>query len=129
MALFNLPKTKSTKSKDKVIASKSTQLKTPAPSIKGGAGLLNRIEQIKQMVEKNLGQYRDEYIYITESGNRADKEQHDRPVCRSEMPVRPPSGKKTQEDRNQHINPKLGDHTQQSDRLPLFLLLFGFSLF
>lgn len=66
MALFNLPKTKSTKSKDKVIVSKATQLKTPAPSIKGGVGLLNRIEQIKQVVTRNLGKYTDEYIAITE---------------------------------------------------------------
>jgi len=65
MALFSLPKTKSTKSKDKSIAGKSIQMKTPAPSIKGGAGLLDRIAAIKQMVDRSLGKYKDEYIYIT----------------------------------------------------------------
>lgn len=64
MPLFKLPKTKSTKSQDKSIAVK--QVKQPVPSIKGGTGLLDRIEQIKQMVDRNLGKYKDEYIYITD---------------------------------------------------------------
>lgn len=63
MPLFKLPKTRSTKSQDKAIAMR--QVKQPVPSIKGGTGLLDRIEQIKQMVDRSLGQYKDKYLYIT----------------------------------------------------------------
>lgn len=66
MPLFSLPKTKSSKVSDKSIISKSQQSKVLVPSIKGGTGLLGRIEQIKQKVEQNLGKYRDKYIYITD---------------------------------------------------------------
>ena len=64
MPLFKLPKTKTTRATDKSIASKT--VKQAVPSIKGGTGLLDRIEQIKQMVERSLGKYKDDYIYITE---------------------------------------------------------------
>ena len=67
-------------------------------------------------------------IYIAKSRDRADEKPNDRPISRPEMPVDHSANKETQKDRNQHIDPKLGDHTQQSYRLPFFLLLFGFSL-
>lgn len=66
MPLFKLPTTKTTRNQDKVIAGKSTVLKQAVPSLKGGTSLLARIEQIKQMVERNLGQYKEEYMCITD---------------------------------------------------------------
>lgn len=66
MPLFTLPKTRTTRASDKAIMDKSKANKQPVPSIKGGTGLLDRIEQIKQMVERSLGKYTDEYIVITE---------------------------------------------------------------
>lgn len=64
MPLFKLPTTKSTKASDKKIAVKQTR--QPVPSIKGGTGILDRIEQIKQMVDRSLGQYKDEYEFVTD---------------------------------------------------------------
>lgn len=67
MPLFKLPKTKTTKDTDKSVVSRSTLKKEPAPAIKGGAGILDRIDQIKRMVEAKLGKYKDEYVYITDA--------------------------------------------------------------
>lgn len=64
MPLFTLPKTKTTRATDKSIINKTER--QPVPSMKGGTGILDRIEQIKQMVEKSLGQYKDDYICITD---------------------------------------------------------------
>ena len=66
MPLFTLPKTKTTRAQDKAITNKTVQVKQAVPSIKGGAGLLERIENIKQMVERSLGQYKDEYMVINQ---------------------------------------------------------------
>lgn len=64
MPLFKLPKTRASKAQDQQIATR--QLTQTVPSIKGGTGILSRIEQIKQMVDRSLGKYRDDYIYITD---------------------------------------------------------------
>lgn len=66
MPLFTLPKTRTTRASDKAIMDKSKANKQPVPAIKGGTGLLDRIEQIKQMVERSLGQHKDEYLAITD---------------------------------------------------------------
>lgn len=66
MPLFQLPKTKTNRALDKSIAGKTATAKQVVPSLKGGTSLIGRIEQIKQMVEKNLGKYRDEYLCITD---------------------------------------------------------------
>lgn len=66
MPLFSLPKTKSTKTGDKNAVRRAGQKKEPVPSIKGGTGIIDKIETIRVMVERHLGQYKDEYIYITD---------------------------------------------------------------
>ena len=59
--------TRPNKIQDKNIAlkSKSSAAKVPT-TIKGGGTLLNRINEIKATVEKNLGQYKDKYQIIRE---------------------------------------------------------------
>lgn len=62
--LFEVPK-RSDRTQDKSIATRSkTTIATPSITVKGGDGVLGRINQIKAMVEKSLGQYRDEYQVI-----------------------------------------------------------------
>lgn len=63
MPLFEMPK-RATKIQDKKIASSSKTSISALPSVKGGNDILSRINQIKASVEKNLGQYRDEYQVI-----------------------------------------------------------------
>ena len=65
MPLFEVPKRLS-KEQDKKIAGKSLINRTSVPTVKGNGGILGRINEIKAVVEKNLGQYRDEYIVIRE---------------------------------------------------------------
>lgn len=64
MALFNVPK-RAGREQDKTIAKKSTTKARSATTVKGG-GLLGQINQIKATVEKNLGQFKDDYVIITE---------------------------------------------------------------
>ena len=61
MALLNI--SRSTKSQDKKIAQKAQSTRQAVRTVKGG-GVASRINEIKLMVEKNLGQYTDEYIVI-----------------------------------------------------------------
>lgn len=63
MALFEVP-SRPGRAQDKSIASKSKKVTIATPTVKGGDGLLGRINQIKAMVERNLGQYKDEYQVI-----------------------------------------------------------------
>ena len=68
MPLFEVevPK-RNSKALDKKIASKSNiNLPTANISVKSGNGLLGRINEIKAVVERNLGQYKDKYIVIRE---------------------------------------------------------------
>ena len=62
MALFNVPK-RAGREQDKVVAKKSTTKARSATTVKGG-GLLGQINQIKATVEKNLSQFKDDYIII-----------------------------------------------------------------
>lgn len=65
MPLFDIPK-RANRQADKKVASKSKTMATVMPAVKGGDGVLGRINQIKAMVERNLGKYKDEYIVIRE---------------------------------------------------------------
>ena len=62
MALFKVPQ-RAGKSADKAIASKSKN-KSKAPTTVKGSSVLSQINQIKAMVEKNLGKYKDDYLII-----------------------------------------------------------------
>ena len=64
MALFNVPK-RPGREHDTVIAKKSATKARSTTTVKGG-GLLGQINQIKAMVEKYLGKFKDDYIVITE---------------------------------------------------------------
>lgn len=64
--LFNIPN-RAGRSKDTRIAKKAkSRAKSGSVSIKGGNTVLGRINEIKAAVNKNLGQYKDDYILITE---------------------------------------------------------------
>lgn len=63
MPLFNIPN-RPTKADDAKIAGKSKSTKKVSTSVRGGNNLLARINEIKLAVEKNLGQYVDEYQII-----------------------------------------------------------------
>lgn len=65
MPLFEVPK-RSGRDQDKKILSKSKVSKKSTLTVKTGSGMLGRISEIKAMVEKNLGQYKDDYIIIEE---------------------------------------------------------------
>ena len=65
MALFDLPN-RNTKENDARIAKKSAKTIKSQTMIRGGNDLLSRIEAIKAMVDRSLGQYRDEYIVINQ---------------------------------------------------------------
>lgn len=60
MPLFNIPQ-RAGREADKNIAKKSNSKSAP---IKKTSGVLDRIDAIKVMVDRNLGKFRDEYIVI-----------------------------------------------------------------
>lgn len=64
MALFNVPK-RPGREQDKAIASKSKSKSKSATTLKGG-GVLGQINQIKAMVEKHLGEFKEDYLVITD---------------------------------------------------------------
>ena len=67
MALFNVPQ-RAGKGNDNAIAKKlKVTPKKSATTIKGGGGLMGRIAEIKAMVEKHLGQFKDDYIIIQDN--------------------------------------------------------------
>lgn len=63
MALFTVPK-RVGKEQDKAIASKIKKKTAQATTAVKGSGVLGQINQIKAMVEKNLGKFKDDYIVI-----------------------------------------------------------------
>lgn len=63
--LFEVPK-RSTKSQDIKIAKKAKAPVKSTPIVRGGDSILGRVTEIKALVEKNLGQYRDQYILIND---------------------------------------------------------------
>lgn len=66
MALFEVPK-RAGKAQDSTIAKKANKKGkgASAVTVKGGGGVLGRIADIKAMVEKNLGKYKDKYQIIS----------------------------------------------------------------
>lgn len=64
MPLFEIPNRTTSKAQDKKIVSKTKSTRVSVPTIKGGNDILSRINQIKAVVEKNLGQYKEEYQLI-----------------------------------------------------------------
>ena len=63
MALFKIPK-RAGRQQDQLVAKKSKKLTKSVPTVRSGNSLLSKISQIKMMVEKNLGKYKDDYIII-----------------------------------------------------------------
>lgn len=70
MPLFSIPK-RAGREQDSKLAKKSNTRKTVSTTVRGGNSLLAQINQIKAMVEKNLGQFKDDYIII-----RTEEELH-----------------------------------------------------
>lgn len=64
MALFNVPK-RPGREQDKAIAGKSKTIVKATTSVRGGSSVLGQINQIKAMVEKHLGKFKDDYEIIT----------------------------------------------------------------
>jgi len=63
MALFSV-KRKTSASQDKSIAVRAKTSQKATTLIRGGSSLLGQVNQIKAMVEKNLGQFKDDYVII-----------------------------------------------------------------
>ena len=63
MPLFSIPK-RAGREQDNKLAKKSNTSRKAQTTVRGGNSLLARINQIKAMVEKNLGQFKDEYVII-----------------------------------------------------------------
>lgn len=63
MALFKVPK-RPGRDNDKAIASKSKKSVTSRTTTVKGGGLLGQINQIKAMVEKHLGKFKNDYVII-----------------------------------------------------------------
>ena len=63
MALFSV-KRKASTSQDKAVALKSKTSQKATTLIRGGSSLLGRINQIRAVVEKNLGQFKNDYVII-----------------------------------------------------------------
>ena len=71
MALFNVPK-RAGREQDRTIASKSKSKTRSTTTAVRGSGVLGQINQIKAMVEKYLGKFKDDYVIIT-----TEKQLHD----------------------------------------------------
>lgn len=64
MSLFDIPKRPGRESDAGIAKKSNSKSRVTAPTIKGGGTLLEKISAIKAMVEKNLGQFKDDYIII-----------------------------------------------------------------
>ena len=72
MALFTVPQ-RAGKSADNTIAKKSNKQVVKSPTtVKSGGGLIDKINTIRAVFEKNLGDLKDEYIIITEENVLAE---------------------------------------------------------
>lgn len=71
MPLFEV-KSRPGRSADSKVVKKSKVAKKSISTARGGDSLLGRINEIKAMVEKNLGEYRDEYIVIRDENTLSD---------------------------------------------------------
>lgn len=63
MPLFSIPK-RAGREQDNKLAKKSNTSRKAQTTVRGGNSLLAKINQIKAMVEKNLGQFKDDYVII-----------------------------------------------------------------
>ena len=63
MPLFSIPK-RAGREQDNKLAKKSNTSRKVQTTVRGGNSLLAKINQIKAMVEKNLGQFKDDYVII-----------------------------------------------------------------
>ena len=63
MPLFSIPK-RAGREQDNKLAKKSNTSRKAQTTVRGGNSLLAQINQIKAMVEKNLGQFKDDYVII-----------------------------------------------------------------
>lgn len=63
MPLFSIPK-RAGREQDNKLAKKSNTSRKAQTTVRGGNSLLAQINQIKAMVEKNLGQFKDDYLII-----------------------------------------------------------------
>ena len=63
MALFKVPE-RAGRSADSAIAKRANSAKKSSTTIRGGGGLVERINTARAMTEKNLGKYREKYIVI-----------------------------------------------------------------
>ena len=69
MPLFELPKRAGRAGASKV-AKKANARATKAPAtVKGGGGLVERINTDRALVEKNLGKYRDDFSVIRDEAD------------------------------------------------------------
>ena len=68
-ALFKVPE-RAGRTADSKIAKKANTKSVKSPTVvRGGGGLVERINSARAIVEKNLGQYRDDYIVIRDEDN------------------------------------------------------------
>ena len=63
MALFKVPE-RAGRTADASIAKRANSAKKSSTTVKGGGGLVERINTARALTEKNLGKYRDDYISI-----------------------------------------------------------------
>ena len=63
MALFKVPE-RAGRTADASIAKRANSAKKSSTTVKGGGGLVERINTARALTEKNLGKYRDDYICI-----------------------------------------------------------------
>ena len=63
MPLFSIPK-RAGREQDNKLAKKSNTSRKVQTTVRGGNSLLAQINQIKAMVEKHLGQFKDDYVII-----------------------------------------------------------------
>lgn len=71
MPLFDVP-IRAGRAQDSIIVKKSQTTKKSVSAVRGGTDLMGRINEIKAVVERNLGEYRDDYIIINEKEQLAD---------------------------------------------------------
>lgn len=71
MALFKIQK-RPGRSQDSTVAKKSRTASKAVPTVRSGGDLLSKIAEIRIMVERNLGQYKDDYTVIQTEEELAD---------------------------------------------------------
>ena len=64
MALFDIPKRTNSKANDSKLVKKANIVNEATPTIKGGSSLLERINSIRDMVDRYLGKYKDVSLLI-----------------------------------------------------------------